>query len=60
MSVLRYVRPILWSFAGIRRGQGAAADTERLSPVALVLTAIGIAAVLVLTLVTIARFLAAA
>lgn len=60
MSFLRYIHAVLWGFAGIRRGKGAATDAERLSPAGLVLAGIGIAAALVVTLVSIARFLATA
>jgi hypothetical protein len=58
MLVFRYFRAVLWGFFGIRRGAGAQQEIGRLSPVALALTGLATAALLVGALMTLARWLA--
>lgn len=55
MTFLRYLRTVLWSFFGIRKGQGARSDARSLAPIPLAVTAIALAAVFVLTLLALAR-----
>ncbi len=54
--VLRYCRAVLWSFFGIRRRAGARAEIEGLSPLALIATAVVLAACFILILLTVANW----
>jgi amino acid transporter len=54
MNPLRYIRMVLWSFFGIRRGAGAAEELAQARPVPLVLTAVALAALIVGTLASLA------
>jgi len=50
MGVASYVRMVLWSFFGVRRRAAADRELPTVKPVPLVLTAIGLAALFVFTL----------
>lgn len=50
MNLLRYIRMVLWSFFGIRRSTRAAEDLSEVQPVTLVLTAVVVAALIVMVL----------
>lgn len=54
-SLLRYLRAVLWSFFGIRRGAAARADVETLRPLPLLAIALLLATLFVLALVGLAR-----
>jgi hypothetical protein len=58
MSVLSYVRMVLWSFFGIRRSTGAAEELTEARLLPLVLTAVAAAALFAGTLITVALFAA--
>lgn len=58
MPFVRCLRSVLASFLGIRRSAQAAADLEHVSPATLIVTGVLTAAVLVLTLVSLARWVA--
>ena len=47
---------MLWSFFGIRRRAGARAEIEGLSPLALIATAVVLAACFILILLTVANW----
>ena len=59
MTVLHYLRAVLWSFFGIRRGTAARRDDVALRPLPLLATAVLLAAGLVQTLVTVVRLVTA-
>lgn len=50
------IQAVLWSFFGVRRGADHDADMAHLNPIAVILTGVGAAAVLVLTLLAIVRW----
>ncbi|HSV71869.1 MAG TPA: DUF2970 domain-containing protein [Methylibium sp.] len=50
MGITSYVRMVLWSFFGVRRRAAADRELPAVRPVVLALTAVGLAALLVLTL----------
>ncbi len=58
-SPLVVARTVLWSFLGIRRGAQHEAEMARLKPVHVVLAGVAGAAVLVLVLVALVRFVVA-
>lgn len=58
MSVLGYIRMVLWSFFGIRKGVAAGNELGAARPLALALTAVGLAAAFVLALLAIATLAA--
>jgi hypothetical protein len=53
--LLRYLRAVLWSFFGIRRGEAARRDVESLRPLPLLATALLLAGLFVLGVLTVAR-----
>ncbi len=53
--LFRYLRAVLWSFFGIRRGDAARGDAGTLRPLPLLAMAVLLAALFVLGLVTLAR-----
>jgi len=55
-SVGQTVKAVLWSFFGVRKGSDHDADMASLNPVAVILTGIAAAAILVLTLIMIVRW----
>jgi hypothetical protein len=58
LNALRYVRMVLWSFLGIRRRAGADEEIASVSPLILIVVAIGIAGCLGALLVALAGFAA--
>ncbi|WP_428419875.1 DUF2970 domain-containing protein [Methylibium sp.] len=54
MNVLHCVQIVLWSFFGVRKGADHAIDVQRARPLPLLLVAIGLAALFVAGLVTLA------
>lgn len=54
MSPLRYAQIVLWSFFGVRKGADYAIDLQRARPLPLLLMAVGLAALFVAGLVTLA------
>jgi heme/copper-type cytochrome/quinol oxidase subunit 2 len=56
MNLLRHIRMVLWSFFGIRRSARAAEDFAEIRPVTLVLTAVVVAAFIVMVLASVALF----
>ena len=59
-SVVPYLRAVLWSFFGIRRGAHATAEQQQLRPLPLIATALVLVLVFVLLLVALASSAAAA
>jgi hypothetical protein len=59
MNPLSYLRTVLWSFIGIRRGAGARHDLATLRPVPLLLTGFTLAALFVGLLLALAHWAAA-
>jgi hypothetical protein len=55
-SVLQTFRAVAWSFFGIRRSAGQAQDMQKLNPVHLILAGLVSAAVFVLVLVLLVRW----
>jgi hypothetical protein len=55
MGAVSYVRMVLWSFFGVRRRAAADSELPAVRPVLLALTAIGLAALLVGTLLGVAH-----
>lgn len=55
MNPFTYLRTVLWSFFGIRRGAGARDDLATLRPLPLVLTGLALAGLFVALLATLAR-----
>ena len=55
MNPFTYLRTVLWSFFGIRRGAGAREDRSTLRPLPLVLTGLVLAGLFVALLATLAR-----
>lgn len=55
MNPLTYIRTVLWSFFGIRRGAAAREDITQLRPLPLVLTGLLLAGLFVALLATLAR-----
>ena len=53
-NALRYVQIVLWSFFGVRKRADHAIDLQRARPVPLLLVAIGLAALFVVGLVSLA------
>jgi len=58
MNALSYLRMVLWSFFGIRRRASAGRELPNARPGVLIATAFGMAALFVLTLITIVRHVA--
>lgn len=58
MNPLVYLRTVLWSFLGIRRGAGARDDMASLRPVPLVISGLALAGLFVLGLLTLAHWVA--
>ncbi|MPS80045.1 MAG: DUF2970 domain-containing protein [Achromobacter sp.] len=56
LSFLRTVRSVLWGFFGVRRGRGYDADIAHNKPGPLIATGLLLAAVLVIVLVLVARW----
>jgi hypothetical protein len=56
MNALSYVRMVLWSFFGVRRGAAAGRELTQARPVLLAVTAVGLAAVFVAGLLAMANF----
>lgn len=56
MNILRYVRAVLWSFIGLGRRPDMDDLHRKADPVALIATALVLAALLVIGLVALARF----
>lgn len=54
MNTLTHIRMVLWSFFGIRPGREAGAEIAKARPLLLVATAMGLTAVFVLALITVA------
>ena len=59
MTVLHYLRAVLWGFFGVRRGMAARRDDVALRLLPLLATAVLLAGGLVLTLVTVVRLVTA-
>ena len=55
-GVIATVRAVLWSFFGVRARSAHESDAVRLNPVAVILTGIALAAVFVVGLMTLVRF----
>lgn len=55
MGVVSYVQMVLWSFFGVRRRAAADRELPAVRPVVLALTAIGLAALFVCTLLGVAH-----
>lgn len=53
---LQTMRAVLWSFFGVRRRSGYEQDAQQLNPVHVVIAGIIAAAIFVLTLVMVVRF----
>lgn len=49
-------RAVLWAFFGVRKGKGYRQDVERLNPVHVIIMGIALAAVFVLVLIGIVRW----
>lgn len=58
MNPFRYVKMVAWSFFGIRRKADYASDVAAAKPAAVIAVAVGMAALFVGALSTMARFLA--
>lgn len=56
-GVLFTLRAVLWSFFGVRRGADHDADMARLNPIAVIVTGVAAAAVLVLSLIAIVQWI---
>lgn len=54
MNTIDYIRMVLWSFLGIRKGDAAGRDAVSARPLVLLVTAVGLAAAFVLTLLLVA------
>ena len=54
-SLVQAVKAVAWSFIGIRKGADHEADIGRLNPVHVIIAGLVMAAVFVLTLITIVR-----
>ena len=55
MNALSYVRMVLWSFFGIRKGASAGRELTQARPVLLAFTAVGLAAAFVAGLLAVAN-----
>jgi hypothetical protein len=55
-GVLETARAVLWSFFGVRARRAHEADAVRLNPVVVILTGVVLAAVFVVGLITLVRF----
>jgi hypothetical protein len=55
MNALSYIRMVLWSFFGIRKGAAAGRELTQARPVLLAFTAVGLAAAFVAGLLTVAN-----
>ncbi len=58
-SIAQTIKAVAWSFFGVRRGRDHDADMARLNPVAVILTGIAAAALFVLILLLIVRWVVA-
>ena len=56
-SFLQVVGAVLWSFLGIRKGKAMERDTISIKPLHVIVVGVVLAAILVLTLVTLVRFI---
>ena len=56
MNALSYIRMVLWSFFGVRKGAAAGRELTQARPVLLALTALGLAAAFVGGLLVMANF----
>jgi hypothetical protein len=54
MNAVDYIRMVLWSFLGIRKGAAAGREAVSARPLVLLVTAVGLAGVCVLTLLLLA------
>jgi amino acid transporter len=55
-SLLRTVSAVAWSFFGVRRGSGLAEDVEKINPVHLVIVGLACAALFVVSLIALVRW----
>ena len=55
LNALRYIRMVLWSFFGVRRGTTGVDDLQAARPLPLLGVALALAALLVLGLASLAR-----
>ena len=58
-SFLQTLRAVGWSFFGVRRSAGLESDASRLNPVHVILAGLGVAALFVVGLVVLIRFIVA-
>jgi len=56
MNALSYVRMVLWSFFGVRKGASAGRELTQARPVLLAFTAVGLAAAFVACLLVVVNF----
>jgi hypothetical protein len=56
-SLLQVARAVLWSFFGIRRGASMSRDIGTIKPLHVIIVGVALAAVLVLLLITLVRFI---
>ncbi len=56
-SFLQVVGAVLWSFLGIRKGKAMERDTVTIKPLHVIVVGVVLAAILVLTLVTLVRLI---
>ena len=56
MNALKYVQMVLWSFFGVRRRARAGDELAAARPRPLIATALGLAALFVLTLLAVVRW----
>jgi hypothetical protein len=54
MNAIDYIRMVLWSFLGIRKGTAAGREAVAARPLVLLVTAVGLAAAFVLVLLLVA------
>ncbi|MDP3082377.1 MAG: DUF2970 domain-containing protein [Rubrivivax sp.] len=59
LSFWQTTRAVLWSFFGVRRSAGLAADLQRLNPLHVVVAGVGAAALFVLALVLLVNWVIA-
>ena len=58
-SLWQTLRAVAWSFFGVRRSAGLESDASRLNPVHVILAGLGVAALFVVGLVVLIRFIVA-
>jgi hypothetical protein len=58
MNAIDYIRMVLWSFLGIRKGAAAGREAVSVRPLVLLVTAVGLAGAFVVVLVLVATLAA--